>query len=450
MGPISRLMVQHQFLLQQCFSLPFAFLFYFFAERGYLSLRYRYVFVAVGGCVLAVATMGIYSVLLFASTCVFILLIGCVDPSNIHIWAFGIQMLWQTFWHLLIQYREYYLHEPVSVRLFLAVSSLMLLTQRITSVSMYLQEKHLDNASSKKTSCVRPLPLVSYFLSVTTLLGGPLGSYRQFVSHMEGVGLGPSPSPLSVVFLKLVQVLLLELVRFCLVHFLKQNIYDPSSSASIRGIIWVWALALVLRLRYYAHWKISECLNNAAGFGNCKNSSGDSQDWSGLSDGDFWTTEASSRMSEFARRWNATTALWLRRMVYMRSKHFPLFMTFVFSIWWHGLHLGQFVGFLTWASAVEADYYIHRFLQPKLSSTWRRLLYACLSWINTQMIITCVVIAVELRNMSGLRLLSASFVGLFPLCNMILLVILLTNPHMHIPVHITVQLYYNMKSLFVH
>nr|XP_019954613.1 PREDICTED: ghrelin O-acyltransferase [Paralichthys olivaceus] len=214
MGLISRLMEQHQFLLHQCFSLPFAFLFYFFAKRGYLSLRYRYVFVTVGGCVLAVATMGIYSSLLFVSTFVFILLIGSVDPSNIHIWAFGIQMLWQTFWHLLIQYGECYLNEPVSVRLFLAVSSLMLLTQRITSVSMDVHEKQLVftfKASSLKTSCVLLLPLVSYFLSVTTLLGGPLGSYRQFVSHMEEISLGPSPSPLGVVFLKLMQVLLLEL-----------------------------------------------------------------------------------------------------------------------------------------------------------------------------------------------------------------------------------------------
>ncbi|XP_069379541.1 ghrelin O-acyltransferase [Paralichthys olivaceus] len=371
--------------------------------------------------------MGIYSSLLFVSTFVFILLIGSVDPSNIHIWAFGIQMLWQTFWHLLIQYGECYLNEPVSVRLFLAVSSLMLLTQRITSVSMDVHEKQLVftfKASSLKTSCVLLLPLVSYFLSVTTLLGGPLGSYRQFVSHMEEISLGPSPSPLGVVFQKLMQVLLLELVRFCLVHFLKQNIYDPSSSASVCGFLWVWALALVLRIRYYSHWKISECLNNAAGFGNCKNSSGDSQEWSDLSDGDFWTAEASSRMSQFARRWNVTTALWLRRMVYTRSKHFPLFMTFGFSMWWHGLHLGHFVGFMTWASAVKADYHIHRYLHPKLSSTWRRLLYTCVGWVNTQMIITCVVVAVELRNMSGLRLLSVTFVGLFPLCNMILLIIL--------------------------
>ncbi|XP_018525756.1 ghrelin O-acyltransferase [Lates calcarifer] len=421
MGLVNWMVEQHQFLMQQCFSLPFALLFYFFANRGYLSLTYRYLFVSVGGCLLAIVTMGIYSTLLFASTFVFILLVASVDPGFIHTWVFGIQMSWQTFWHLLIQYREYCLHEPVSIRLFSAVSSLMLLTQRITSLSMDLQEKRVMRGR------VTLLPLISYILSFTTLLGGPLCSYSQFVSLMEGISRNPPPSPLSVIFLKLVQVLLLELVRFCLVYFIKQIIYDPSSSTVLCGVLWVWGLALVLRIQYYSHWRISECLNNAAGFGFCENSSGNSQDWSGLSDGDVWTTEASSCISEFARRWNATTASWLRRLVYVRCKQFPLFMTFGFSLWWHGLHLGQFVGFLTWAATVKADYYIHRYFQAKISSTWVKLLYSCFSWINTQMTVTCVVIAVELRNMSGLRLWSVTYVGLFPLCNVILLVILKLN-----------------------
>ncbi|XP_039659956.1 ghrelin O-acyltransferase [Perca fluviatilis] len=427
MGLMSWLWEQHQFLMHQCFSLPFAFLFYFLAKRGYLSLTYRYLFVSVGGCVLAVITMGIYSSLLFTSTFVFILLVCSVDPSCVHAWVFGIQMLWQTFWHLLIQYREYYLQEPVSIRLFLAVSSLMLLTQRMTSVSMDLQEKRVlltFKALTIRKACVMLLPLISYSLNFTTMLGGPLCSYRQFLSLMAGISQKPSPNPLIVVFLKLMQVLLLEWVRYCLVYFLKHNTYDPSNSIKLYGVLWVWGLAAVLRIQYYSHWRISESLNNAAGLGYWDNATGDSPDWSRLCDGDFWTIEALSRMSEFARRWNTTTALWLRRLVYIRCKRFPLFMTFSFSVLWHGCHLGHFVGFLTWAATVKADYHIHRHLCPKPSSTWRKI-YTCLSWINTQMIVACIVIAVELRNKSGLRLLSITYIGLFPLFNIILPFILL-------------------------
>ncbi|XP_068461075.1 ghrelin O-acyltransferase [Clinocottus analis] len=427
MGLTSWFWEPHMFLMHQCFSLPFAFLFFFLAKRGHLSLTYRYLFVSVGGCVLAVVTMGIYSSLLFASTLVFILLVCSVDPSCVHAWVFGIQMLWQTFWHLLIQYREYYLHEPVSIRLFLAVSCSMLLTQRITSVSMDLQEKRVRltlSASSKSKACVTLLPLISYIFSFTTLLGGPLCSYSRFVSSMAGISLNPPPNPLGVVFLKLMQVLLLEVVRYCLVHFL--NTHDPSNSITLYGILWVLALALTLRIQYYSHWRISECLNNAAGFGFWVQAPGEPPDWSGLSDGDFWTIEASSRMSQFARRWNATTASWLRRLVYRRCNRFPLFMTFSFSLWWHGCHFGHFVGFLTWAATVKADYHIHSYLQPKPSSMWRNI-YTCLSWINTQITIACIVTAIELRNTSGLRLLSLTYIGLFPLFNIILLFVIKVN-----------------------
>ncbi|XP_033973558.1 ghrelin O-acyltransferase [Trematomus bernacchii] len=324
MGLMSSLWEQHQFLMHQCFSLPFAFLFYILAKRGYLGLTYRYLFVSVGGCVLAVVTMGVYSLLLFTSTSVFILLVCSVDLRRVHNWVFAVQMLWQTFWHLLIQYREYYLHEPVSIRLFLAVSSLMLLTQRITSLSMDLQEKRVVltfNASSKSKACVMLLPLISYILNFTTLLGGPLCSYRHFVSLMAGISLHAPPNPLGVFLLKLMQIILLECVKFCVVYFLKHSYYD--SSSSIYGVLWVWGLALVFRIQYYSHWRISECLNNAAGFGFWEKEPEDSPDGCKPSDGDFCTIEASSRMSEFARRWNATTASWLRRLVYIRCKRFP-------------------------------------------------------------------------------------------------------------------------------
>lgn len=292
-------------------------------------------------------------------------------------------------------------------------------------MSMDVQEKQVVitfNASSRKKCWMMLLPLISYLLSFTTLLGGPLCSYSQFVSLMQGISLKPPPCPLTVVFVKMLQMLLLEFVRFCLLCFIAQNIPDPSCSAVLSGILWVWGFALVLKIQYYSHWRVSECLNNAAGFGFHGNSSGD---WGGLSDGDFWSTETSWRVSEFARRWNSTTSSWLRRLVYTRCRHFPVFMTFGFSLWWHGLHLGHFVGFLTWAATVTADYYIHRHMKPKLSSSWRKLLYSCLGWINTQMIISCVAISVELRNISGLRLLSVTYIILFPLCNIFLLVLLL-------------------------
>lgn len=303
------------------------------------------------------------------------------------------------------------------------MSFLMLLTQRITSLSMDLQEERVNLTchSSWKEACVTLLPLISYILNFTTLLGGPLYSYSYFVSQMEGIRFNPAPNPLGVVLLKLIQVLILQCIRCFLLFLLKYHPYNPSDSTFFLGALWVWGLGAALRIQYYSHWKISECLNNSAGFGF---GDGPPGVWSKLSDGDIWTIESSTCMSEFARRWNATTASWLRRLVYMRCKRFPLYMTFGFSLWWHGLHLGHFVGFLTWAAAVHADYHIHRRLSSNLPPTWRKV-YTCLSWANTQIIVSCVVIVVEFRNISGLRLVFSTSLALVPLCNNILLFILL-------------------------
>ena len=76
----------------------------------------RHVFLALGGCALAVVSMGVYSLLLFASTGVFLLLVCSLSPAHVHPWVFGVQMSWQTLWHLYMQYREYYLNETTHVR----------------------------------------------------------------------------------------------------------------------------------------------------------------------------------------------------------------------------------------------------------------------------------------------------------------------------------------------
>ena len=76
----------------------------------------RHVFLALGGCVLAVVSMGVYSLLLFASTGVFLLQVCSLSPAHVHPWVFGVQMSWQTLWHLYMQYREYYLNETTNIR----------------------------------------------------------------------------------------------------------------------------------------------------------------------------------------------------------------------------------------------------------------------------------------------------------------------------------------------
>uniref|UniRef100_A0A8C5AHR7 Ghrelin O-acyltransferase n=1 Tax=Gadus morhua TaxID=8049 RepID=A0A8C5AHR7_GADMO len=384
---------QHWLLWHQCLALPLAVLYSLGRSLTPVSPS-RYVSLGLGGCLLAVGTMGVYSLVVLVAVLGFALLVVWVPPDRVHGWVFWGQMLWQTVCHLLLQHGEGLLPQGGGVRALVAVSSLMLLTQRVTSVSMDLQEGRIHLPQGGAASCpLFLLSLCSYVLSFPTLLGGPLYPYSRFVGCVEGSGPGAPPLPLGAVSLKLLQVLLLEGVRAGLLRGLP----GPGPAAAggpgpAGACLCLWGVALALRLRYYSHWGVSEGLNLAAGFGP------QGPDRGGLSDGDPWTTEASPRVSEFARRWNATTAAWLRRLVFRRGGRCPLLLTFGFSAWWHGLRPGQAAGFLGWGLAVRADYTLHRHVGAALSSRWGRGLYAGLSWAHTQAVITWVVLLVEARD----------------------------------------------------
>ncbi len=83
-----------------------------------LSPLVRYVYLTLGGFILAIVTMGPYSLLLFFSAVLLLLLIRCLHLMHIHNWTLGLQMCWQTCWHLYIQYQLYWLQETPDFRYF--------------------------------------------------------------------------------------------------------------------------------------------------------------------------------------------------------------------------------------------------------------------------------------------------------------------------------------------
>lgn len=303
------------------------------------------------------------------------------------------------------------------------MSALMLLSQRVTSVSMDLQEGKVIRhyRKSPQSQVLSLVPFMSYTLYFPALLGGPLCPFVTFVNFVEQLSVKPPPSPLKVLPWKMLQVLLLLGLKFLLTSFLQSSTFSLSSSPCT---LWIWIFSLVLRLNYYVHWKISECVNNAAGLGFSGYSTTGGALWNGLSDGDAFEIESSSNVSAFARLWNRTTAGWLRRLVFQRCSRMPVLMTFSFSALWHGLYPGQVAGFLGWAVAVIGDHKLHKHLSPRLTTAWRKCLYTCLSWLYTQMVITCVVVATELQSLEALKLFCTTHIALFPLASIFILFIL--------------------------
>ncbi|XP_069341329.1 ghrelin O-acyltransferase [Eulemur rufifrons] len=423
----------HPVSLYQGAAFPFALLFNYLCRKDSFSTCARYLFLLAGGGALALAAMGPYAALVFIPALCAVALLCSLSPQEVHRWAFFFQMSWQTLCHLGLHYTEYYLQEPPSVRFCITLSSLMLLTQRVTSLSLDICEGKVEATSggNKSRSSLsehlgKALPYFSYLLFFPALLGGPLCSFQRFQARVQGsISLCPRHSFWALTW-RAVQILGLE----CLKVGMRTVVGAGAGLTDCRQLECVyvmWATAGLFKLTYYSQWILDDSVLHAAGFGS---EAGQSPGEGGyVPDADIWTLETTHRISLFTRKWNQSTARWLRRLVFQHSRVWPLLQTFAFSAWWHGLHPGQVFGFLCWAVMVEADYLIHAFANLFIKSWPARLLYRTLTWAHTQLIIAYIMLAVEVRSLSSLWLLCCSYNSVFPMVYCVLLLLLAKRKH---------------------
>ncbi|XP_039396343.1 ghrelin O-acyltransferase [Mauremys reevesii] len=408
----------HPIAYYQLIAFPFAVSFHYLCISGCLSLNARYVLLLVGGCLLACAAMGWYALLLFIPTFCSVAIFHSVGPPQVHTWAFVLQMSWQTLCHLGLHYREHYLQGAPCIRLTIALSSLMLQTQKVTSLALDIHEGKVTMAAEWRKGrepLLRALPLCSYLLFFPALLGGPLCSFQRFQVQIQGLCTSRPTAPWRVAGQKCLRALALHLLRTA-VRSCVAPLAGMTDCTGFGCVYVMWRSALLFRLAYYSQWVLDEALLSAAGLGlELGHAPGAEAACSDLSDADIWTLETTNRIALFTRTWNRSTSRWLRRLVFQRSPAQPLLATFAFSAWWHGLHPGQVFGFLCWAAMVEADYRIHPFLRSLAKSWHTKVLYQALTWVQTQLIIAYITAAVEMRSFSTLWLLGASYNSVFPL-----------------------------------
>ncbi|KAM5264337.1 ghrelin O-acyltransferase [Ctenodactylus gundi] len=371
--------------------------------------------------------MGTYALLVFIPALCAVVLVSSLGPQEVHRWTFFFQMGWQTLCHLGLHYTEYYLKEPPSLRFCITLSSLMLLTQRITSLSLDICEGKLE-AASGSTQSRRPLsehlckalPYFSYLLFFPALLGGSLCSFQRFQARVQGSSFLCGSRSFWALAWRGLQILGLECLKVALRWALSEGAGLPDCR-HLQCVYVMWSTAMLFKLTYYSHWILDDSLLHAAGFGPELDQRPGEEGH--VPDADIWTLETTHRISLFARRWNQSTARWLRRLVFQRSPSWPLLQTFAFSAWWHGLHPGQVFGFLCWAVMVEADYLIHTFANQSVRSWPLRLLYRALTWAHTQLIIAYIMLAVEGRSLSSLWSLCNSYSSAFPMlyCSLLFL-----------------------------
>ncbi|KAM6221028.1 ghrelin O-acyltransferase [Rhynchocyon petersi] len=423
----------HPLSFYQGAAFPFALVFHYLCSRDSFSTHARYLFLLVGGHLLAFAAMGSYAVLVLVPAVCAVVLIRSLSPPDVHRHTFFFQMTWQTLCHLGLHYTEYCLQEPPSMRFCITLSSLMLLTQRVTSLSLDICEGKVETAptgirirGSLIEYLLEALPYFSYLLFFPGLLGGPLCSFKRFQDCIQGSSSLCPRHSLWTLTRRGLQILGLE----CLKVALKQVVSTETGlrdCQQLECIYVMWSTAALFKLIYYSHWVLDDSLLHAAGFGSEIGQNPGEERY--VPDADIWTLETTHRISLFTRKWNQSTARWLRRLIYQQSQAWPRLQTFAFSAWWHGLHPGQVFGFFCWSLMVEADYLIHTFANLFIRAWPMRLLYRTLTWAHTQLIMAYIMLAVETRSLASLWLLCNSYNSVFPTVYCIFFFLLARRKH---------------------
>ncbi|XP_054843602.1 ghrelin O-acyltransferase [Eublepharis macularius] len=417
-----KLFLYHPTALYQLAVFPFVGFFHYLWISQCLSINARYICLLASGFLLACSAMGCYALLVFISTVGSVAVIHSAGPQQAHKWVFFFQMAWQTVCHMGLHYKEYFLHEAAGIRFSVALSVLMMMTQKATSLALDIQERKvrvespsLAEGSRLMQYLLRALPFSSYLLSPPTLLGGPLCSFHRFQAWIKNPSAPPPKRFLWAAAQKGFGAVILALLK----NLVRGYACPPDNLLSCRGLGCIpalWTSALFFRLAYYSHWMLDESIFIASGLGlelGCDRYAGSAGGV--LLDTDIWTLETTNRIAVFTRSWNKSTAQWLKRLVFQRTPSRPLLATFAFSAWWHGLHPGQIFGFLCWAVMVEADYRIRYFSRSFAPSQPWRLLYQILTWCQTQLIVAYVMLAIEMRSLSLLWQLWFSYNSFFPL-----------------------------------
>ncbi|XP_018423381.1 PREDICTED: ghrelin O-acyltransferase [Nanorana parkeri] len=406
----------HRVAVYQMAAFPCALLYGYLCSSGHLPITLRYIYLLVGGVILACASMGLYAILIFIPALCFTAMFHIVSWESVHRWAFLLQMTWQTGCHLWLMYRQYYMEETMHVKLSIMISSLMLLTQKVTSLAMDLHERKMIftiNQCMKEKSFHAEwrysiLVILSYFMFFPALLGGPLCSFVEFQQKVTKAPLCPNFRHAWTLVRGFTLFMLLQVLRAVLLEKITYQC-DLMDCRHLDCIYVMWSTVLIFKLTYYSHWLLDEALFHTAGFSIVLYSQAE------VSDINIFTLETTNKISVFARTWNKSTAMWLRRLVYANCRTRPLLCTFAFSAWWHGLYPGQIFGFLCWALMLEADYRIHRNLDFISKPWYIRYLYKTCTWLQTQLIIAYVMAAIESRTLASVSALCFSYNSFFPI-----------------------------------
>ncbi|XP_063298257.1 lysophospholipid acyltransferase 2 [Pelobates fuscus] len=439
---------QVNFVACQLFALLAAIWFRTYLHPSKTNSLIRHIVATLLGLYLALFCFGWYALHFIVQSGISYYIMIVVGVENMHkycfVFALGYLTLCQIATVYIFDYGQYSADFS---------GPMMIITQKITSLAFEIRDgmfcKEEELTPSQRSLAVRrmpsPLEYLSYNCNFMGILAGPLCSYKDYITFIEGRSYQlkqsevngkedtnyerKEPSPNTIVVHKLIVCAVslafyMTATRILPVEYNIDGHFLQTTSVPTR-IIYLYLSLMAARPKYYFAWTLADAINNAAGFGFQGYDRNGEENWDLVSNLNIKNIESSTSFKMFIDNWNIQTALWLKRVCYERATFSPTAQTFMLSAIWHGVYPGYYLTFftgslMTMAARNMRNNIRHYFLQsPEL-----KLIYDIITWVATQVAISYTVAPFVLLSVRpSLQFYSSWYYCLHLVCILVLLVL---------------------------
>lgn len=289
----------------------------------------------------------------------------------------------------------------------------LLVTLRTISVSFEIHDHHENQRKDEKdrtksyhlkpTFVVTILDYYTYCYCYIGQLTGPFYTYRTYsdMIYVDGSNIStvwPAIRNLKILSIFLIPYLLLA--KHFPLSYLNSDDYINHPWGLIYQLLLLLPTFSWFRWRFYFAWVLSESMCMTAGLGaypfecNAKpavgptqqvpdqfdpveaakgNIDGDTHSFSTIHNIDIYGVEMAPTMKYAMKKWNMTVQWWMATYVYKKmpldSPQIRMFLLLFVSAYWHGVHPGYYLTFMSVPLVVIAETRMIKAIKPYLNST---------------------------------------------------------------------------------
>lgn len=411
---------QVNFVISQLTALGLATLFRTVLHPSKASGTVRHVFGLIFGILMGYFCFGSQAIHLAGLPTICYIIIITQNPNIMHGLVLAVALLYLSCLHI---YRQLYDYGSYGLDI---TGPLMVITQKVTSLAFSLHDglvkSETDMTAYQKRFAIQQIPTTleyfSYTLLFPSVLAGPAIFYTDYIEFIDGTNYSKNqkrehyshvviePSPVRAVFRKVI------LAAFCALIFIKYLPLFPISRLKDEAFLEntnlsykFWYLTVstsLVRFKYYFAWILADAICNNSGLGfNGYNENGSSK-WDQISNVNIFEFEFGKSLKDCIESWNMATNLWLRMIVYERTKHYSTILTYTLSAIWHGFYAGYYLTFLSGALFTFAARTVRRHVRAYFTDSFEaKLLYDIITFIVTHLVLAYITFPFVLLEFEG-------------------------------------------------